>query len=71
MRAVFSWSYQNLTGPAARMFRLLGAAPRPRHHRAGRGQPGRARLAQAGRLLGELAGAHLVAEHAAGPLRLP
>src|SRR5262249_32933932 len=27
VRAAFSWSYQQLTGPAARMFRLLGLAP--------------------------------------------
>ena len=29
MRAVFSWSYQQLTGEAARMFRLLGLHPGP------------------------------------------
>jgi DNA-binding SARP family transcriptional activator/tetratricopeptide (TPR) repeat protein len=29
VRAVFSWSYRNLSGPAARMFRLLGLHPGP------------------------------------------
>ena len=29
MRAVLSWSYQNLQPPAARMFRLLGLHPGP------------------------------------------
>jgi DNA-binding SARP family transcriptional activator/tetratricopeptide (TPR) repeat protein len=29
VRAVFSWSYRNLSGPAARMFRLLGMHPGP------------------------------------------
>ena len=43
VRAVFSWSYQNLQPPAARMFRLLGAAPGAGDHRGGRGQPGRDR----------------------------
>ena len=29
VRAVFSWSYRQLSGPAARMFRLLGLHPGP------------------------------------------
>jgi hypothetical protein len=29
VRAVFSWSYQSLTGQSARMFRLLGVHPGP------------------------------------------
>jgi hypothetical protein len=29
VRAVFSWSYQHLSSPAARMFRLLGLHPGP------------------------------------------
>ena len=67
MRAVFSWSYQALSPPAARLFRLLGLHPgpditaRPRPAWPGcrpqrRAQPGRA----------ELTRAHLLTEHAPG-----
>jgi tetratricopeptide (TPR) repeat protein len=66
VRAVFSWSYRQLTGEAARMFRLLGIHPGPditvpaAASLVGRAQP------QARRLLRELARAHLIAEHAPG-----
>jgi len=60
VRAVFSWSYQNLPGDAARMFRLLGVHP-------GDGVPVEAAAALAGcdagearRLLGVLVRASLV-----------
>ena len=43
VRAVFSWSYQQLDAAAARMFRLLGLHPGPDIDRPGRGQPGRRR----------------------------
>jgi tetratricopeptide (TPR) repeat protein/transcriptional regulator with XRE-family HTH domain len=66
VRAVFSWSTRQLTGEAARMFRLLGIHPGPditaaaAASLAGRGQP------QARALLCELARAHLIAEHLPG-----
>ena len=41
VRAVFSWSYQQLTDEAARMFRLLGLHPGPDITARGRRQPGR------------------------------
>jgi tetratricopeptide (TPR) repeat protein len=66
IRTVFSWSYQGLSGPAQRMFRLLGLHPGPDIT-----GPATASLAgitppQARRLLAELARAHLITEHAAG-----
>jgi tetratricopeptide (TPR) repeat protein/transcriptional regulator with XRE-family HTH domain len=66
VRAVFSWSYRQLSGEAAEMFRLLGLHPGPdisvpaAASLAGRPQP------QARRLLRELARAHLLAEHVPG-----
>jgi tetratricopeptide (TPR) repeat protein/transcriptional regulator with XRE-family HTH domain len=66
VRAVFSWSTRQLSGEAARMFRLLGLHP-------GRdiSVPAAASLAavgepQARRLLRELARAHLITEHVPG-----
>ena len=66
VRAVFSWSYQQLTPEAARMFRLLGLHPGPDIT-----APAAASLTGAGkpetrRLLDELARAHLIAEHVPG-----
>jgi tetratricopeptide (TPR) repeat protein/transcriptional regulator with XRE-family HTH domain len=66
VRAVFSWSYQQLGGEAARMFRLLGIHPGPDIT-----VPAAASLAaiaetDARRLLRELARAHLIAEHVPG-----
>ncbi len=66
VRAVFSWSYQKLSDPAARMFRLLGVHPGPDIATPAAASlaavsPGRAR-----RLLGELARAHLIVEHSPG-----
>jgi len=66
VRAVFSWSTRQLSGEAARMFRLLGIHPGPDIS-----VPAAASLAgrtqhQARRLLRELAHAHLTAEHASG-----
>ena len=70
VRAAFSWSYQSLTEPAARMFRLLGVHPGPDIT-----VPAAASLAavpgvQARRQLGELARAHLIAEHSPGRFAL-
>jgi DNA-binding SARP family transcriptional activator/Tfp pilus assembly protein PilF len=66
VRAVFSWSYGQLTLDAARMFRLLGLHPGPDIS-----VPAAASLAalaedDARRLLRELARAHLIAEHVPG-----
>jgi tetratricopeptide (TPR) repeat protein len=66
VRSVFSWSYQQLTTNAARMFRLLGLHPGPdttaaaAASMAGTGEP------VARRLLRELARAHLITEHVPG-----
>jgi transcriptional regulator with XRE-family HTH domain/tetratricopeptide (TPR) repeat protein len=66
VRDVFSWSYQQLSPGAARMFRLLGLHPGPDIS-----VPAAASLAaippgRAGLHLGELARAHLITEHLAG-----
>jgi tetratricopeptide (TPR) repeat protein len=66
VRAVFSWSYRALTDDAARLFRLLGV-----HRGPDIAVPAAASLAgipvsRARALLGELARAHLIAEHRPG-----
>jgi DNA-binding SARP family transcriptional activator/tetratricopeptide (TPR) repeat protein len=66
VRAVFSWSYQNLSGPAARMFRLLGTHPGP-----DTSLPAAASLAGvpctlASKLLAELTGTHLLTRDGRG-----
>ena len=66
VRAVFSWSYQDLPVPAARMFRLLGLHPGPAIT-----VPAAASLAdltppEARRLLRDLTRGHLLSEHAPG-----
>jgi DNA-binding SARP family transcriptional activator/tetratricopeptide (TPR) repeat protein len=66
VRAVFSWSYNQLSPPAARMFRLLGLHPGPDTT-----APAAASLAghdtgQARRLLRELTRHHLLTEHTPG-----
>jgi tetratricopeptide (TPR) repeat protein len=66
LRVVLSWSYERLSGPGARLYRLLGLAAGPDI-----GTPAVASLAGAGRartrsLLGELVRAQLVTEHAPG-----
>jgi tetratricopeptide (TPR) repeat protein/transcriptional regulator with XRE-family HTH domain len=66
VRSVFSWSYRQLGNESARMFRLLGLHPGPdicvaaAASLAGTDQSGTRRL------LGELARAHLIAEHLPG-----
>jgi tetratricopeptide (TPR) repeat protein/transcriptional regulator with XRE-family HTH domain len=63
VRAVFSWSYTQLSTEAARMFRLLGLHPGPditvtaAASLAATGEPG------ARRLLRDLTRAHLITEH--------
>jgi hypothetical protein len=66
VRTVFSWSCQQLSEPAARMFRLLGLHPGPDITAAAAASlagvpPGHAR-----QTLAELARAHLITEHAPG-----
>jgi tetratricopeptide (TPR) repeat protein/transcriptional regulator with XRE-family HTH domain len=66
VRGVFSWSYQQLSGESARMFRLLGLHPGPDIS-----VPAAASLAatdqpSARRLLRELARVHLINEHVPG-----
>lgn len=80
VQAVFSWSYQSLTPPAARLFRLLGCHPGPDigacaaaslagGQPCGQTVPPHQPREQAHRLLTELAHAHLVTEHAPGRFR--
>ena len=64
VRTVFSWSYQHLSAPAARMFRLLGVHPGPDI-----ALPAAESLAGEPRLrpvLRELTRAHLLTEHRPG-----
>jgi DNA-binding SARP family transcriptional activator/tetratricopeptide (TPR) repeat protein len=66
VRAVFSWSYQQLSAQAARMFRLLGIHPGPDISVPAAASLAATAEAGARRLLGELARAHLIAEHLPG-----
>jgi DNA-binding SARP family transcriptional activator/Tfp pilus assembly protein PilF len=66
VRAVFSWSYQQLSGDAARMFRLLGIHPGPDISVPAAASLAALAEADARRLLRELARAHLIAEHLPG-----
>lgn len=63
VRAVFSWSYQQLSAPAKRMFRLLGLHPGPDFTvwAAGSLAAVSARVARA--ILTELSDANLISEH--------
>jgi tetratricopeptide (TPR) repeat protein/transcriptional regulator with XRE-family HTH domain len=66
VRAVFSWSYRQLTADAARMFRLLGVHPGPDISVPAAASLAAVDAAGARALLRELARAHLIAEHAPG-----
>jgi tetratricopeptide (TPR) repeat protein len=66
VRAVFSWSCQQLSGAAARMFRLLGVHPGPDICAPAAASLAGVSLAQARHALAELAGGHLVTEHLPG-----
>ena len=66
VRAVFSWSYQQLSDRAARMFRLLGLHPGPDITAAAAASLAATADADARRLLHELARAHLITEHLPG-----
>jgi len=63
---VFSWSYRQLSRPAARVFRLLGLHPGPDITVAAAASLGGTGRPQARRVLAELAGAHLLTEHVPG-----
>ena len=66
IRAVFAWSCQSLTAPAARLFRLMGVHPGP--DISGRAAASLAGIGQdkARAAVAELSRASLIAEHAPG-----
>jgi transcriptional regulator with XRE-family HTH domain len=66
VRAVFSWSYQSLTQPAARMFRLLAVHPGPDITTAAAASVAGVSPKRARQVLTELVLANLLAEHADG-----
>jgi tetratricopeptide (TPR) repeat protein/transcriptional regulator with XRE-family HTH domain len=66
LRQVFSWSYRRLSAGAATLFRLLGLHPGPDISVAASASLAGISPRAARRALGELARAHLVAEHAPG-----
>ena len=68
LRAVFSWSYRNLSQPAARMFRLLGVHPGPDVSAAAAASLAGLPAARARAALAELTRASLLIEDAAGRL---
>ena len=66
VRAVLSWSYQQLDATAARLFRLLGLHAGPDISAAAAASMAGLPLDEGHRRLGELTRAHLLAEHAPG-----
>ncbi|MEU6076326.1 BTAD domain-containing putative transcriptional regulator [Micromonospora sp. NPDC047074] len=66
VRAVFSWSYQALRSPAARLFRLLGVHPGPDVTVSAAASLAGIPVQQARALLADLTRAHMVAEHSPG-----
>jgi tetratricopeptide (TPR) repeat protein len=66
VRAVLSWSYETLSGPAARLFRLLGLHPGPDISMAAASSLAGLHQRQTGRLLAELTGANMVSEPVVG-----
>jgi tetratricopeptide (TPR) repeat protein len=66
IRAVFSWSYQSLSPPAARLFRLLGLHPGPDISLLAAASLADLDVAQARGLFGQLTGACLITEHVPG-----
>lgn len=63
VRAVFSWSYQHLGAPAARMFRLLGVHPGPDISLPAAASLAGLKPRQTRIALDELTRAHLVSQH--------
>ncbi len=66
IRAVFSWSCQQLSEPAARLFRLLGLHGGPDVTIPAAASLAAVPPAEAAAAVAELADAHLIAEHAPG-----
>lgn len=66
LRAAFSWSYQMLSDPAARLFRLLGIHPGPDITAAATASLAGIPVGQSRALLRELTRCHLATEHFAG-----
>lgn len=66
VRAVLSWSYQNLSGPGADMFRLLAVHPGPDICVAAAASLAGLPWPETRLVLAELTGAHLIQETAAG-----
>jgi tetratricopeptide (TPR) repeat protein len=66
LRAVFSWSYQLLSEPAARAFRLLGLHPGPDFTTQAVASLAAVPLAESRTLMRELARYNLVTEHGRG-----
>jgi DNA-binding SARP family transcriptional activator/tetratricopeptide (TPR) repeat protein len=66
VREVLFWSCRQLSGPAARMYRLLGLHPGPDISAPAAASLAGITVPQARRALAELTGAHLVAELAPG-----
>jgi DNA-binding SARP family transcriptional activator/tetratricopeptide (TPR) repeat protein len=66
MRAVFSWSYRQLSEPAARLFRLLGLHPGPDVSAPAAASLAGLPMADVRAALTELTRAHLLAEHPPG-----
>jgi tetratricopeptide (TPR) repeat protein/DNA-binding XRE family transcriptional regulator len=66
VRAVFTWSYQQLRADTARMFRLLGLHPGPDITVPAAASLAATSVAEARRLLRELTRAHLITEHVPG-----
>lgn len=66
LRAVFSWSYQHLTAPAARLFRLLALHSGPDISTAAAASLAGLAMADTLEVLGELTGAHLVSDGTPG-----
>jgi DNA-binding SARP family transcriptional activator/Tfp pilus assembly protein PilF len=62
VRAVFSWSYDQLSEPAARMFRLLGVHPAPDISLSAAASLAALPRAEAGVALRELVRTHMIAE---------
>jgi tetratricopeptide (TPR) repeat protein len=66
IRAVFSWSYDQLSAGAARMFRLLGVHPGPDVSILAAASMAAVPPEEASRLLSELTQSHLMTEHFPG-----
>jgi pentatricopeptide repeat protein len=64
IRAVFSWSYQNLSSPVARMFRLLSTHPGPDISLPAAASLAGVSCTEARRMLAELTGTHLLTQDA-------